>query len=178
MSLSEKFGIPASLLDAAKKTLAESDAYQQKVKAHMAKKGVKSLNDMTPEQKKKFFNELDAMHTAKNEEVELEEATVIGKPEIKGPSQHRQHGTPGDTHTSVTTHHKVGAHHYKVTTEIDHDGDKFHTVHKTDSAGRKKVLYTGLILQRLYITDGEDTRIPKEPRLTPHLNIKRMLVRY
>ncbi len=78
MSLSEKFGIPASLLDAAKKTLAESDAYQQKVKAHMAKKGVKSLNDMTPDQKKKFFNELDAMHTAKHEEVEaVEEGTGV-----------------------------------------------------------------------------------------------------
>lgn len=79
MSLSEKFGIPASLLDAAKKTLAESDAYQQKVKAHMTKKGVKSLNDMTPEQKKKFFNELDAMHTAKHEEVEgVEEGSISG----------------------------------------------------------------------------------------------------
>jgi len=70
MSLSDKFGIPASLLDAAKAALAEGEAYQQKVKAHMAKKGVKSLNDLTADQKKKFFNELDAMHTAKNEEVE------------------------------------------------------------------------------------------------------------
>jgi len=78
MSLSEKFGIPASLLDAAKKALAEGEAYQQKVKAHMAKKGVKSLNDLTADQKKKFFNELDAMHTAKNEEVEeVEEGTGV-----------------------------------------------------------------------------------------------------
>lgn len=78
MSLSEKFGIPASLLDAAKKALAEGEAYQQKVKAHMAKKGIKSMSDMTPEQKKKFFNELDSMHTAKNEEVEeVEEGTGV-----------------------------------------------------------------------------------------------------
>lgn len=68
--LADKFGIPMGLLDATKGVLSESDAYQAKVKAHMAKKGVKSLNDMTADQKKKFFNELDSMHKAKNEEVE------------------------------------------------------------------------------------------------------------
>lgn len=75
MSLANKFGIPESLLDAAKKALDEANEYQKKVQAHMAKKGIKSLNDLTPDQKKKFFNDLDAMHTAKNEEVEsVEEA--------------------------------------------------------------------------------------------------------
>lgn len=73
--LADKFGISLGLLDATKGVLSESDAYQAKVKAHMAKKGVKSLNDMTADQKKKFFNELDSMHKAKNEEVEsVEEA--------------------------------------------------------------------------------------------------------
>lgn len=70
MSLANKFGIPESLLDAAKKALDEANEYQKKVQAHMAKKGIKSMKDMTPDQKKKFFNELDAMHTAKHEEVE------------------------------------------------------------------------------------------------------------
>jgi len=67
--LANKFGIPLSLLNATNAVLSESDAYQAKVKAHMAKKGIKSLNDMTADQKKNFFNELDSMHTAKNEEV-------------------------------------------------------------------------------------------------------------
>lgn len=87
MSLSKKFGIPESLFEAAKKALDESNAYQQKVKAHMAKKGIKSLDDMSAEQKKKFFNELDAMHTAKNEEVEsVDEASTHSgnKIEAKG----------------------------------------------------------------------------------------------
>lgn len=70
MSLANKFGIPESLLDAAKKALDEANEYQKKVQAHMAKKGIKSLNDLTGDQKKKFFNDLDAMHKAKNEEVE------------------------------------------------------------------------------------------------------------
>lgn len=75
MSLANKFGIPQGLLDAAKAALEEANEYQKKVQAHMAKKGIKSMNDMTPDQKKKFFNELDAMHKAKNEEVEpVEEA--------------------------------------------------------------------------------------------------------
>lgn len=70
MSLADKFGISQSLFDAAKQALEEASEYQKKVQAHMAKKGIKSLSDMTDEQKKKFFNELDAMHKAKNEEVE------------------------------------------------------------------------------------------------------------
>ena len=70
MSLANKFGIPQGLLDAAKAALDEANEYQKKVQAHMAKKGIKSMSDMTPDQKKKFFNELDAMHTAKHEEVE------------------------------------------------------------------------------------------------------------
>jgi hypothetical protein len=72
MSLANKFGIPQSLLDAAKKTLDEGTEYQNKVKAHMAKKGIKSLGDLSPEEKKKFFNDLDAAHKAKNEETVVE----------------------------------------------------------------------------------------------------------
>lgn len=67
--LANKFGIPPSLFDVAKKTIDESTEYQNKVKAHMAKKGIKSLGDLSPEEKKKFFNDLDAAHKAKNEEV-------------------------------------------------------------------------------------------------------------
>lgn len=70
MSLADKFGISQGLFDAAKKALEEANEYQKKVQAHMAKKGIKSLNDMTDDQKKKFFNELDSMHKAKNEEVD------------------------------------------------------------------------------------------------------------
>lgn len=78
MSLANKFGIPQGLLDAAKAALEEANEYQKKVQAHMAKKGIKSMNDMTPDQKKKFFNELDAMHTAKHEEVEsVKEGTSV-----------------------------------------------------------------------------------------------------
>jgi len=75
MSLANKFGIPQGLLDASKAALDEANEYQKKVQAHMAKKGIKSMSDLTADQKKKFFNELDAMHTAKHEEVEpVEEA--------------------------------------------------------------------------------------------------------
>lgn len=76
MSLLTHVEISASLLESVKKTLEESNEYQKKVQAHMAKKGIKSLNDLTDDQKKKFFNELDAMHKAKNEEVELEEGLI------------------------------------------------------------------------------------------------------
>ena len=71
MSLANKFGIPQSLLDAAKKTFDEGTEYQNKVKAHMEKKGIKSLGDLSPEEKKKFFNDLDAAK-AKNEETVVE----------------------------------------------------------------------------------------------------------
>lgn len=78
MSLADKFGIPQGLLDAAKAALEEANEYQKKVQAHMAKKGIKSMKDMTPDQKKKFFNDLDAMHTAKHEEVEHVEEELKG----------------------------------------------------------------------------------------------------
>lgn len=82
--LANKFGIPLSLLNATNAVLSESDAYQAKVKAHMAKKGIKSLNDMTADQKKNFFNELDSMHTAKNEEAEeVEEESAQAKTTMK-----------------------------------------------------------------------------------------------
>lgn len=79
MSLANKFGIPESLLDASKRMLEEANEYQKKVQAHMAKKGIKSLSDMTADQKKKFFNDLDAMHTAKHEEVEQVEEELKGE---------------------------------------------------------------------------------------------------
>jgi len=69
-TLAQKFGVPQSLVDYISKSIAEETEYQSKVKAHMAKKGIKSLGDLTPDEKKKFFNDLDAAHKAKNEEVE------------------------------------------------------------------------------------------------------------
>jgi len=71
-SLSQKFGVPESLVDYIAKTMQEETEYQAKVKAHMAKKGIKSLGDLSPEEKKKFFNDLDAAHKAKNEETVVE----------------------------------------------------------------------------------------------------------
>jgi hypothetical protein len=67
------FGLPQSLIDAVKEVQESSAEYQNKVKAHMAKKGIKSLSDLSPEEKKKFFNDLDAMHKAKNEEKKMED---------------------------------------------------------------------------------------------------------
>ena len=69
-TLAQKFGVPQSLVDYISKSIAEETEYQSKVKAHMAKKGIKSLGDLTPDEKKKFFNDLDAAHKAKNEEIE------------------------------------------------------------------------------------------------------------
>jgi hypothetical protein len=70
------FGLPQSLIDAVKEVQEGSAEYQNKVKAHMAKKGIKSLGDLSPEEKKKFFSDLDAAHKAKNEEVEIEESDL------------------------------------------------------------------------------------------------------
>jgi len=67
------FGLPQSLIDAVKDVQEGSAEYQNKVKAHMAKKGIKSLSDLSPEEKKKFFNDLDAMHKAKNEEKKMKD---------------------------------------------------------------------------------------------------------
>ena len=74
--LAKKFGVPASLVDYIKKIQTEETEYQAKVKALMAKKGIKSLGDLTPDEKKKFFSQLDAMHQAKNEEVEIKESDL------------------------------------------------------------------------------------------------------
>jgi hypothetical protein len=68
-ALAKKFDVPKSLLDYITKVMQEETEYQNKVKAHMAKKGIKSLRDLSPEEKKKFFNDLDALHTSKNEAV-------------------------------------------------------------------------------------------------------------
>lgn len=67
------FGLPQSLIDAVKEVQEGSAEYQNKVKAHMAKKGIKSLSDLSPEEKKKFFNDLDAAHKAKNEEKKMKD---------------------------------------------------------------------------------------------------------
>ena len=85
MSLANKFGIPQGLLDAAKAALDEANEYQKKVQAHMAKKGIKSMSDLSADQKKKFFNDLDAMHTAKHEEVEQVEEGSGPKEKQKTP---------------------------------------------------------------------------------------------
>ena len=73
MSLANKFDIPPALFDTIKKMNEEKKDYDAKVKALMAKRGIKSIADLSPEEKKDFFNTLDSMHKAKNEEVELDE---------------------------------------------------------------------------------------------------------
>jgi hypothetical protein len=72
--MSNKFGLPESLLDAVKKIQTEETEYQMKVKALMKKKGITSLSQLSPDEKKAFFNTLDSMHQAKNEEANLDEA--------------------------------------------------------------------------------------------------------
>jgi preprotein translocase subunit YajC len=74
MSLADKFNVPQSLHDYILSVMKEQTEYQAKVKALMAKKGIKSLNDLSPDEKKKFFSQLDAMHQAKNEEVQVTES--------------------------------------------------------------------------------------------------------
>lgn len=90
--LANKFGIPPSLFDVAKKTIDESTEYQNKVKAHMAKKGIKSLGDLSPEEKKKFFNDLDAAHKAKNEEVKAKGKEVEDDEEEGDDKEMRKNG--------------------------------------------------------------------------------------
>jgi hypothetical protein len=70
MSLADKFNIPRTLHDYIVGVIKEETEYQAKVKALMAKKGIKSLADLSPDEKKAFFSQLDAMHQAKNEEKE------------------------------------------------------------------------------------------------------------
>jgi hypothetical protein len=70
MSIAEKFNIPPALFETIRKMNAEETEYQMKVKALMKKKGITSLSQLSPEEKKDFFNTLDAMHKAKNEAVE------------------------------------------------------------------------------------------------------------
>ncbi len=77
-TMSSLFNISPSLLEAIKEVQKEENEFQAKVRAHMAKKGIKSLGELTPEQKKKFFKEVDALHQAKNEEVDLEEESGGG----------------------------------------------------------------------------------------------------
>jgi hypothetical protein len=75
-NMSNKFGLPQSLLDAVKNIQREETEYQMKVKALMKKKGITSLGQLSPDEKKAFFNQLDSMHQAKNEETELEESDL------------------------------------------------------------------------------------------------------
>ncbi len=70
------FGLTNSIIETSKKV---SEDYQEKVRGLMAKMGIKSLKDLSPEEKKKFFNKLDTMHKAKHEEVELDEAVLRGR---------------------------------------------------------------------------------------------------
>ena len=78
-SLAEKFNIPPALFETIRKMNAEETEYQAKVKALMKKKGITSLGQLSPEEKKDFFNTLDAMHKAKHEEVELDEGNAEEK---------------------------------------------------------------------------------------------------
>jgi hypothetical protein len=92
MTIASKFGIPQSLLDAIANIQKEETEYQSKVKALMAKKGIKSLGDLSADEKKAFFNQLDSMHQAKNEEVK---------------EQDMKH--PEDVKTSANVQQKSGA---------------------------------------------------------------------
>ena len=78
------FGLSQSLIDSVKKIQQEETEYQAKVKAHMAKKGIKSLGDLSPEEKKKFFSDLDAAHKAKNESVEESTGVTDYNPKSQG----------------------------------------------------------------------------------------------
>jgi hypothetical protein len=64
MSIAKKFNIPPALLETIKKMNAEGTEYQEKVKALLKKKGFTSIGQMSPEEKKDFFNTLDSMHKA------------------------------------------------------------------------------------------------------------------
>jgi hypothetical protein len=66
--MSNKFGLPQALLDAVKQIQIQENEYQVKVKALMAKMGIKSIGELSPEEKKKFFSTLDTMHKAKDEQ--------------------------------------------------------------------------------------------------------------
>lgn len=69
-TLAQKFGVPQSLVDYISQTMKEETEYQMKVKALMKKKGITSLGQLSPDEKKAFFSQLDSMHQAKNEEID------------------------------------------------------------------------------------------------------------
>jgi hypothetical protein len=71
MSLANKFNVSQSLLDCITNIMEKETKHQAKVRALMAKKGIKSLGDLSPEEKKAFFNDLADMSSDK---VELDEA--------------------------------------------------------------------------------------------------------
>jgi hypothetical protein len=91
--MSNKFGLPQALLDAVKQIQIQENEYQAKVKALMAKMGIKSIGELSPEEKKKFFSTLDTMHKAKNEEVEINEVKVGDKVNFN----HAMTSAPGKT---------------------------------------------------------------------------------
>ena len=66
--LYKKFGISNSLIEAVKKIRQEEAEYQMKVKELMKKKGITSLSQLSPNEKKEFFNQLDSMHQGENED--------------------------------------------------------------------------------------------------------------
>ena len=75
-----KFAVKKGFVYAEEWTDEELDAlfemdYKAKFNAMLKKTG-KSLAQMSPDEKKKFFNSVDAAHTAKNEEWDLEEALI------------------------------------------------------------------------------------------------------
>ena len=69
---------PGSLEEAIKRN---DEDYQAMFKKELEKTG-KSIPQMTPDEKKKFFNKIDKMHTAKNE-VKEEQISEMKKVEIK-----------------------------------------------------------------------------------------------
>lgn len=76
-----KFAVKKGFVYAEEWTDEELDAlfemdYKAKFNAMLKKTG-KSLAQMSPDEKKKFFNSVDAAHTAKNEEWDLEEASAV-----------------------------------------------------------------------------------------------------
>lgn len=76
-NLSDKFNIPPALFETIKKMNFDENVYQDKLKSLLKKRGFTSIGQMSPEEKKDFFNTLDTMHKAKHEEVELEEISVV-----------------------------------------------------------------------------------------------------
>jgi hypothetical protein len=178
MSIAEKFNIPPALLETIKKMNAEGTEYQEKVKALMKKRGFTSIGQMSPEEKKDFFNTLDSMHKAKNEEVELDEVKVGDKVSFSysvaaaGGRSVKKTGTvhqiDGDTvHVKVKDKYGVITHKKKTNdlmkeeVELEEDvksaAEKIETYAKTLSTGdmdKKDFMKVASMLKRNKVKDA------------------------